>query len=296
MKAEFEEKQYEIAACIELAIGVRGKRVFSSGQVLEELLGYDAAADPDPDHPLWKLLELPRPKGIVLRPQHWSPGSALPNGRLPRSTVSIVLQFKRPEYMSHPNAAQWRLWREPFFRFSKQSTQHQVLVALEKGLGNEAVVRYAAPAFVKSGRLELAQLTDSVLAWTGFVSPTDIGSHKTWTYAKPGSEGRCNPSGSRRRFETVEELFDSVGDLGGWQGSSELAIRARDFSPVSDALRHRRPTIRKLVDPWIHTVERSNLGLSAVQLEALREYVTVQSMVRRVRANWMLVSRLPDEA
>ena len=45
--AEFEEKEYEIPAAIELASGrSRFGHVFSPGQVLEGILGYDAAVTP----------------------------------------------------------------------------------------------------------------------------------------------------------------------------------------------------------------------------------------------------------
>lgn len=291
MRAEFEEKQYEIAACIELATGAKGNRVFSSGQMLEDLVGYDAAADPGPDHVLWELLRLPRPKGIVLLPQYWKSAAMPGEKKLPRSAVSVILQFKRPEYLRHPNAAQWHLWRKPFFRFSRQAIQHQVLVGLEGVLEGEALVRYASPAFLTLGMLELAQLTETVLASTGFVRPTDIGNHKTWTYIEPGSDGRANPRGRFRSFETIDELFASVDREGTRQSTSELALPGREMSLMSDTLRHRRPTLRKLVDPWLQVVERADLGLSVGQLGELRDYVTVQSMIRKIEANWLLIDR-----
>lgn len=73
MRAEFEEKQYEVPACIELATGKLGAGVFSSGQVLEKILGYDVAARVDPNHLLWRVLRAPRPAGVSLVPEFWSP-------------------------------------------------------------------------------------------------------------------------------------------------------------------------------------------------------------------------------
>jgi hypothetical protein len=72
--AEFEEKEYEVASAVELAMGASAfGPVFSSGQILEELLGHDAAAHPPRDHVLWQVLEVPRPAGERLVPAHWSP-------------------------------------------------------------------------------------------------------------------------------------------------------------------------------------------------------------------------------
>lgn len=68
--AEFEEKQYECAFNVEL--GASGP-VFASGQVLEKLTGYDTVADPGSSHVLWRILAIPRPPGIRLVPDHWSP-------------------------------------------------------------------------------------------------------------------------------------------------------------------------------------------------------------------------------
>lgn len=91
-RAEFEEKQYEMAACVELMDKVRLHRgsVFSSGQVLEKILGYDAAAAPAPDHAIWRILEMPRPRGVRLYPTIWAPGRRPRADRLPGSPISLI--------------------------------------------------------------------------------------------------------------------------------------------------------------------------------------------------------------
>ena len=94
--AEFEEKQYEIAATVEL--GRRGD-VFGAGQVLEKIVGYDAAAAPSADHPIWRVLRLPRPRGLRLLPSHWQRRTQPAARELPSVAVSLILQYKRPEYL-----------------------------------------------------------------------------------------------------------------------------------------------------------------------------------------------------
>lgn len=85
-RAEFEEKEYEMAFNIELAAG--GGAVFSSGQVLEKIVGYDAAGAPDRDHAVWQILSVPRPKGLRLVQTHWRPGDMRSNGTSDRGGSS----------------------------------------------------------------------------------------------------------------------------------------------------------------------------------------------------------------
>ncbi len=65
--AEFEEREYESAALVELDDGALGP-VWTPGQVLEKILGFDLVAQPDDAHPLWAVLRAPRPPGLRLVP------------------------------------------------------------------------------------------------------------------------------------------------------------------------------------------------------------------------------------
>lgn len=133
----------------------------------------------------------------------WSPGVNPPASRLPPTPVSLILQYKRPEYLSGPRAEQWRFWRQPYFRFGRTSDQHTVLRRLERNLGSDAIVRYAAPAFWRRGDLDAARFGQWVLVRSGFVSPNAVGRHRVWTYVKPGIDGRANP---RRRPDPLKGL------------------------------------------------------------------------------------------
>jgi hypothetical protein len=118
-RADFEEKSYETAFLLELGGGARPfGLVFSPGQVLEKIVGYDAAASPDPANVVWRLLGAPRPLGVRLEPAFWRPGATPPTGQLPVAPVSLILQFKRPERLTRSNARQWSHWRRPYYRFA----------------------------------------------------------------------------------------------------------------------------------------------------------------------------------
>ncbi|WP_336160108.1 hypothetical protein [Amycolatopsis sp. VC5-11] len=211
--ATFEEKTYETAYNADLIAGAGGNwRVFSPGQVLEKVTGFDVAADPGPEHLIWRVLRVPRPRGLSLMPSHWaSSRSGVPKAReLPSMPLSLILQFKRPEYLYGSRAAQRRLWHGPYYRFSRSTEQHSVLKRLESKLADDAIVRYASPAFHTLGELEEAQMERKVIALSGHVAPSVFGRHRVWTYNAAGTYGRGNPAGRARPVEAFDDLFASL--------------------------------------------------------------------------------------
>jgi hypothetical protein len=292
-RAEFEEKEYEFAFNLELASG-RGAfgAVFSAGQVLEKIVGYDAVALPDRRNRIWQVLRIRRPPGVKLLPHMWDPGINPASGELPSSPESLILQYKRPEYLSGPRAAQWRLWRQPYFRFARSSEQHAVLRRLERNLRSDAIVRYAAPAFWRRADLEVAHLGRYVLVRSGFVSPETIGRHRVWTYVRPGQAGRANPASRPLPFDTVDDI---VANLLGTQErrSTELAVTDNGFEEhlrrVGAAARYREPVLRRSVEEWISAVVRSDILLPAETVRQLRDLASIASLVSRIRANWYIV-------
>jgi hypothetical protein len=287
LKANFEEKQFESAFTSELTRGSLKNQVFSSGQVLEHILGYDAATNAGPDHVIWSVLGAPRPRGVALLPTLWTPGQTPKAGTLPTSLVSLILQFKRPEFMSRRDSAQWHLWHGRYYRFHRNDEQHRILLRLESRLGGEAEVRYASPAFHKLNELEAAQITGTVISKTGFASPHDLQSHKVWTYQGAGSIGRGNPSGPRRPFPG----FDSVvAEL----GTTNRGVAGRSLVSLLDshaaAARARSPRLRQALDIWLRSVANSGVNLLPDTLAQLRAYVSVQSAVVAAQSTWWLYS------
>jgi len=285
--AEFEEKQYECAFNVEL--GASGP-VFASGQVLEKLTGYDASAAPTADHALWKILTIPRPPGIRLVPDHWSPAarSMRPDAaKLPLHPVSFIAQFKRPEYLQGSTAAQYRLWNQPYYRFTRTQHQHLQLRRLEAQLAGDATIMYASPAFHRMAELEQAQLRGAVVASTGFVSPSRLGRHKIWTYVRPGTVGRGNPDGEEISFASFEALFAPApqAERGGLANRSGLR---EHLASIADACREVAGARSRLVDAWIRDVVEAT-GAPRETLEAVRDYALVQSLVLGLGASWWLV-------
>lgn len=290
-RAEFEEKEFEVAAAIELAVGASGfGPVYSSGQVLERLLGYDAAAAPAPTHPIWQVLRVPRPPGVRLVPAHWAPGDTPPSDRLPPTPVSLTLQHKRPEYLRGGTAGQWWMWRQPYLRFSTSTAQQRVLLRLHRALGGRALVRYAAPAFWRRGDFEAAILRRSVLAEAGFVSPGRLAGHRVWTYVRPGTLGQPNPRGRRGPFETVDQLLSSLRPTSPTGRDIVPAdATARHVAQIARAARQREPVLRRRLDRWERDLTRMVPEITDRQRRAVVDVATVVSLLTRQGATWHLI-------
>jgi hypothetical protein len=291
--ATFEEKTYETAYNAELIAGAGGNwRIFSPGQVLEKVTGFDVAADPGPEHLIWRVLRAPRPRGLSLMPSHWaSSRSGLPKAQeLPSMPLSLILQFKRPEYLYGSRAAQRRLWHGPYYRFSRSREQHSVLKRLESNLADDAIVRYASPAFHTLGELEEAQMKRKVIALSGHVAPSVFGRHQVWTYNAAGTYGRGNPTGRARPVEAFDDLFASL--LGVSSGRGEMVKYdgiTEHVAVLADACRHRNRQLRGVVAEWAASLRRADIPLSLIP--QLSDYATVQTLTTWYGAGWWIFDR-----
>lgn len=298
-RAEFEEKEFEQAAGLELAEGVAGERgvILSAGQVLERIVGYDAAAAPARRHLIWQLLGVPRPSGLRLIPDLWSPAQQPPPHRLPDTPVSLILQFKRPEYLFGHRATQWPMWHQPFFRFMRTGEQHRILLRLERRLADQALVRYAAPAFWRRSELEAAHLLRQVLSLTGFAKPSDFGRHRVWSYIGPGTHGRGNPAGRLKPFMTFEQL---VGQTPARAVSSKELVRVRSFDEhllfLGEAAAERQPALRSALSTWAVQLRSADLSLTSSTQRLIVALTSIVTLTSRVGASWrVLLRRASDD-
>lgn len=201
--AGFEEKQYESALQLDLAAGLPW--CYPSGPVLEAVLGYDFAIDPG-KRSVWEILGEQCPPGIVLTPGLWQPGLQPAAHRLPSRSVSLIIQTKRPVRLDHWRAGQDHFWRGPYFRFPLDNGQQIVLAQLESNASPQALVRYAAPAFLDYASLQRHQADRTVAEHSAFVSPATLSGHRVWTYDGPGAVGYANPNGETTTADTRDSL------------------------------------------------------------------------------------------
>jgi hypothetical protein len=210
MQPDFEEKQYEAAANGELR--QNNPHLYVPGQVAERILGFDAAALQLPGNPIWALLQNGAPPGIHLIPNLWPAGAQPgPDLRLPSYVVSLILQYKRADYLTRVNASQYDHWGMNYFRFELLPHQHVQLLGLEANVGTNAVVRYSAPVFFEYSELETSQLQGVVLARSNFVSPVNLGAnHRVWTYTQPGTSGWANPEAEKVPAQSWDEVASQL--------------------------------------------------------------------------------------
>lgn len=291
--AEFEEKEYEAAAVGELmrSDGSGSGFAFSAGQVLEKVVGYDAVAAPTPAHIVWRILQFPRPPGVRLLPSMWAPGRRPAVEQLPRTPVTLVCQFKRPEYLYGATARQWRFWEEPYFRFARDAHQHRVLLVFEKNAGDDALVRYVAPAFWQRRQLEACHLRSEVIQASGFVSPSRLARHRYWTYLRPGIDGRANPGGAVARFEALEDIFRTMRDRP--EHVTDLVPRdtfgdylQRVGRAASTAA---QTSLRRNVQRWESDLRTREPELDASTIRLIGAVAMLSSVVASIGANWLMV-------
>jgi hypothetical protein len=292
VKAEFSEKAFEIAYDVELASSLGGDRLlFPPSQVLEKIVGFDAAANPGIEHLVWKVLLAPRPAGVVLLPTHWAGMQQPASTDLPRNPTSLILQFKRPEYMYGGRASQRAMWKGSYYRFARDADQQKVLKRLEANLRDQAIVRYAAPAFHTQNELDVCKLASSVIEHSGHVRPGLLVGHKVWTYQRPGEAGKPNPSGKARPFETLAELFPET-ESSGDDPEPSLAIMPSDgianhLHALGSAALMREPILRASIGQWKSGLLALDVPFTLV--EKLGDFAAVQSLLDRVGAGWWIV-------
>lgn len=294
--SQFEEKEYEFQFSMELMQGRLGT-VWSAGQVLEGIVGYDGVADPDIENVVWEVLKVPRPKGVVLAPSHWQGGARPSAEDLSSGLVTLVLQYKRADYLYGARAAQWQLWYSPYYRFRRASRQHHILARLERNLEGLAIVRYAAPAFWKRADLESNAVAGSVIEQSGFVSPETLGPHKVWTYVEPGVAGRANPSGRTGDFESASALRDLLKSTTHAHQRKALVLAEKPGFEIALRLGsiadYRQPRLREEVQAFARELLSAELDLSESALKSIIGLAAFTTLLRNIGASWYLVGKDP---
>jgi len=262
--AEFQEKEFETAANFELRYSrILRNRVYASNQMSEAVLGYDAIANPTRANRIWKIVRQTKPKGIVLRPEHWGVQDThtMRDLGLPNRITSLVMQYKRPEVVrSGSRTPQRHLWdNQEYLRFRIDNPQHRVLQDLERKLGTHVLIKYCAPAFHTNDDLYSYMDRRQVLHHSTTVSPIapDNSEHKYWTYQSSDAVGRWNPGGSEvfgnSLASTVSvsveaNVGSSVSEHLGTLARSAIVNREVPQVPISawvDALNLVRPGFRE---------------------------------------------------
>ena len=193
MFVKFKEKTYEKFFAIE--VGRHTRRTFSPDQYDESFLGFD-----DAFHLRFDLLYS---YGIVRRRRR---SKRIQDGitiseiddslakiasHFPRFRFNLFIQYKRPEYVKSPNAAEWTSWRKPYYRFDLTEHQQRLLERIAHRAANRAAVIYASPAFWRDEDLFEFAEAETVIQRSNIAHARLLAGHERYTYTDPGSKGRA---------------------------------------------------------------------------------------------------------
>lgn len=278
MPPDFEEKTFEAAANGELRLS--SPQLYAPGQVAEGILGFDVATFQPANAPIWNYLQVAGVAGLRLLPNLWQGGNQAPlDVRLPSFVVSLIVQYKRAEYMFGGRSGQYAHWHSAYYRFKLDGPQQQTLARFEAAVGGHAVVRYGSPAFYQFNVLEQHTLNSRVLANTNFVPPRQLAGHEVWTYISPGGQGFANPRPEKIGAESWPRLQEVL--LGARRATTVLKhLRFLAAGAVSVGL-----VGQVAVPPELNVrVER----LDAEFRQGLADLLTIGRVVGRLGGDWWL--------
>jgi hypothetical protein len=289
---EFGERQYELAANLELLAG--SGSFFAPTTSVEEHLAIDVALTPG-DRRVWSMLGVPAPRGVRAEPQsmpQW-PGSA-PAGASPRFLMSLFVQYKRSTYLTRATAREWTTHQAPYWRVELTSHQHEKLQDIEASVGRHAVVRYAAPKFWRHSEMWQLQGAGSVLDSSLFVSPSEVDRRHgrlTWSPAE-GLVGHSKqeplPAEDAGTFARV------VVDRGrAPRGHARLEGPREHLELVAAAAAELAPSRRRRDELREEISARSDLEElvgSPEAVEPLADMALIAEVANAAQATWLLVA------
>lgn len=186
MKAQFSEKTYENYFQIEL--GRRTRYSFAPGQTDEAYVGFDGAF-----HLSMRVLT-----GII--GPGWPRLAGMPLGlindigaklddRLPGFRLNLIIQYKRPHYLSRSNASEWSSWKRAYFRYETEPRQQSALEKVAAATAGRAAVVYASAAFWENSELFARAPARTIVAASNIAEVTRLTGHHRYSYQGAGHSG-----------------------------------------------------------------------------------------------------------
>jgi hypothetical protein len=215
MYVEFEEKQFEVKMNAELMFC---KRIYSPGQVLENIVGFDSAIFTK-NKRFWKMF----PEyfdvlykffhryldGVYLEQSFWK---ELQNeiDEFPKIKYNLIIQYKRPKYLSNKRASEWNSFNEPYFRYDLMKHQQFALEKLENEMKNKCLALYASPAFNSKKELWDNSLNGKLIEKTNFCLVSKLNSHEKYTYTEGGRKGIAFSEPEEIEKLSFDKLIENV--------------------------------------------------------------------------------------
>lgn len=217
MKASFEEKTYESYFNSEL--GQLSDVYFPIGQVQEGFLGFDSSAL-SKNRKLWKRIGYPfffhLPfRGVEIQDlanemEHIY-GYIL--NELPKIKANIIIQYKRPAYITSRAANEWQYWKKPYYRYDVYKEQQKLLDTINNKFRNDVLTIYAAPAMHKIDELVAAYKTKNIINYSNICDAKRLSKHDHNSYIKAGTNSyACSDPEVIEDLNLLQELESIVNE------------------------------------------------------------------------------------
>lgn len=208
MKVKFKEKTYETFFQSELARLTNHS--FAPDQTDEGLLGFDGSF-------YISYLKHPDLFPYVRRRRRYRlagmPASAIDefgeelNSRLPPFNLNMFIQYKRPEYMSRSNSAEWPSWSKAYYRFDIEDHQQKLLQKIADVANGRAAVTYASPAFSENKELFDHAVDGTIIENSNISDVALMRGHHRFSYCNAGHHGIGHSDPERLESEPLASIF-----------------------------------------------------------------------------------------
>jgi len=275
MKVHFEEKTYESYFNNEL--DSKSSVYFPPGQVLEGLLGFDAAANSKNralwrhvGHPYWFY---PHFSGVNLQDiaQELEEDFERISQSVPSIKTNLLFQYKRPSYITKANGKEWSHWNKKYYRYQIYEEQHKLLSKIDEAFGDMALVLYASPAINNLDDLVECKLQNKIIENSNFTKASELNNHSRNTYINSGTFSiACSEP---ERLESINLLYqleasNTVNEL----NNKKFLLNTKDI--ITEHMAHSKP-FKRLMNEH-EDLQEYSIIYTFLTMKAFRETTGVQ--------------------
>ncbi len=282
MKVYFEEKTYESYFNSELDL--KSSIYFPPGQVLEGLLGFDAAANSN-NRKLWRLIGYPfwfypHYSGVDLRDVAKELEIELEHvmTSIPQIKTNIMFQYKRPEYITTSRGKEWAHWGKEYFRYKIYQEQHELLSRIEASFGDKALVLYASPAIKSLEDLIKCKKEKSIIEKSNFKKASALNNHAKNTYISSGTYSIACSEPEKIENINILSLLESLEAKHDHENKSFIVETTNNISNIILENKKYSKSFRELMSEYEDLRDHS-LIYGILAMKSFREITGVQWLI-----------------
>ena len=283
MDCEFSEKQFEMAASMEILDS--GGDFYAPSTFLEGFCGFDFATNVR-DPRLWSVINAAVPPAIVT--------GTLPIGRRIRTGMelsglkftSLIVQYKVPHFVQQDGDFWDDFGQRPYYRFTTRKLQHRRLLKLEDACAGRAVVAYVSPLFARFEELRDHGRREDVVEHSVFVPPRYIGpKHSSYVYQHRPDQAFLNAGRDESRFETWDAELEAMTTM---PGAQPMRAHVRQLSQAVSSIKDWQEEL-ETVGAWGESLRDAFPDVDPGLRQDIVDLMVVGNTLRIHGCNWVLV-------